>query len=256
MRPSGEVQTCYICCRFFFSVCFTLPHWDKYDLYQQTICLRVDQIYPVHLIMRWMVSWSWLVRQRSKIMYCHVSSFSGKITAYRFILPVKGNDTKRVCVLLFCVSGKHLLLTYCAYVLNLIIQTQLRILTHFIFLSRFRSLSSHLIYPLTARVVGAPQMISQPVSSIFFPVLHCHHLANSRPVHSPMLSSHHFLCLPCLLPLFIVPCKMVLARPVDRTDLMNVRHDHTTAVCVSLPWSGGLRVVRLPAGSWHGLLRW
>ena len=31
------------------------------------------------------------------------------------------------------------------------------------------------------------------------------------------------------------------------------RHDHTTAVCVSLPWSGGLRVVRLPAGSWHGL---
>ena len=34
------------------------------------------------------------------------------------------------------------------------------------------SLSSSLIYPLTARVVGAPQMISRPVSSIF-PVLHC-----------------------------------------------------------------------------------
>ena len=32
--------------------------------------------------------------------------------------------------------------------------------------------SSHLIYPLTARVVGAQQMISQPVSSIY-PVLHC-----------------------------------------------------------------------------------
>ena len=30
-------------------------------------------------------------------------------------------------------------------------------------------------------------------------------------------------------------------------DLMNVGHDHTTAVCVSLPWSGGLRLVRLPA---------
>ena len=28
-------------------------------------------------------------------------------------------------------------------------------------------LSHHLIYPLTARVVGAPQIISQPVSSIF-----------------------------------------------------------------------------------------
>ena len=31
----------------------------------------------------------------------------------------------------------------------------------------------HLIYPLTSRVVGAPQTISQPVSSIFFLVLHC-----------------------------------------------------------------------------------
>ena len=33
-------------------------------------------------------------------------------------------------------------------------------------------LLSHLVYLLTARIVGAPQMISQPVSSIF-PVLHC-----------------------------------------------------------------------------------
>ena len=30
-----------------------------------------------------------------------------------------------------------------------------------------------IINPLTARVVGAPQMILQPVISIFFPVLHC-----------------------------------------------------------------------------------
>ena len=36
-------------------------------------------------------------------------------------------------------------------------------------------------------------------------------------------------------------------------DLMNGRHDHTTAVCVSLQRSKGLRVVRLPAGPWHGL---
>ena len=40
--------------------------------------------------------------------------------------------------------------------------------------------------------------------------------ANSRPVLSVMLSSHHFLCLPCLLPLFTLPCKMVLARPDER----------------------------------------
>ena len=38
-------------------------------------------------------------------------------------------------------------------------------------------------------------------------------LANSRPVHSLMLSPYLFLCLPCLLSPFTVPCKMVLARP-------------------------------------------
>ena len=41
-------------------------------------------------------------------------------------------------------------------------------------------------------------------------------LPNSRPVHSLMLSSHLFLCLPCRLPPFTVPCKMVLARPVEQ----------------------------------------
>ena len=41
-------------------------------------------------------------------------------------------------------------------------------------------------------------------------------LANSSPVHSLMLSSDLFLCLPYLLPLSTVPCKMVLARPDER----------------------------------------
>ena len=41
-------------------------------------------------------------------------------------------------------------------------------------------------------------------------------LPNSRPVHSLMLSSHFFLCPPCLLPPFTVLCKMVLARPDER----------------------------------------
>ena len=53
-------------------------------------------------------------------------------------------------------------------------------------------------------------------------------LANSRPVHSLMLSSHLFLCLPCFLPSFTVTCKMFWP------DLINGRHDHTTAVCVFL----------------------
>ena len=41
-------------------------------------------------------------------------------------------------------------------------------------------------------------------------------LPNSRPVRFLILFSHLFLCPPCLLPLFTVPCKMVLARPNER----------------------------------------
>ena len=36
-------------------------------------------------------------------------------------------------------------------------------------------------------------------------------------------------------------------------DLMNGRHNHITAVCVSLRWSGVLHVVQLPAVYWHRL---
>ena len=101
-----------------------------------------------------------------------------------------------------------------------------------------------IIHPLAATVIGVPQMISQPVSSIkkkkknlFCTALW--DLPNSRPVHSLTLSSHLFLCLPYLPPTLTVPW----------LDLMNGRHDHTTAVCVSLRWSGGLRVVPLPTGA-------
>ena len=47
--------------------------------------------------------------------------------------------------------------------------------------------------------------------SLFSPALW--DLANSSSVHSLMLSSHLFFCLPCLLPPFTVPCNMVLAIP-------------------------------------------
>ena len=78
-------------------------------------------------------------------------------------------------------------------------------------------------------------------------------LANSRPVHSLLLSSHLFFCLLCLLPP-PPPPSLCLARWFW-PDLMNRRHVHTTAVCVSLQWSGGLHVVLLPAGFWQGLPR-
>ena len=106
---------------------------------------------------------------------------------------------------------------------------------------------SFFTYPLTMRVDGAPQMTSQPVSSIFLLFSTAlWDLANSRPVHSLMLSSHFFLCMPCRLLPFTVPCNWFWP------DLMNRRYVHTTLVCVSLRWPRGPRVVRLPAGSWLG----
>ena len=68
-------------------------------------------------------------------------------------------------------------------------------------------------------------------------------LENSRPVHSQMCSS---VCL------VFFPLSLSLGKWLW-TDLMIWRHNHTTAVCVSLRWSG-LRVVRVPAGSRHGPL--
>ena len=66
-----------------------------------------------------------------------------------------------------------------------------------------------IIYPLTARVVGAPQMTSQPVSSISLFSTALWDLVKPRPFHS----FSRLFCLPCQLPPFNVPCKMVLARP-------------------------------------------
>ena len=50
--------------------------------------------------------------------------------------------------------------------------------------------------------------------SLFFTALW--DLPNFRPVHSLMLSTNLFLCLPCRLAHFTVPCKMILARPDER----------------------------------------
>ena len=73
-----------------------------------------------------------------------------------------------------------------------------------------------IVNPLTARFIGAPQIL-QPVFSIFpCSQLPSGDLANSRPVHSLVLFSRLFLCLPCLLPPFTVPCKIVLARSDER----------------------------------------
>ena len=81
-----------------------------------------------------------------------------------------------------------------------------------------------IINPLTARVVGAPQMISQPVSSIF----PCSPLPSGtgrapRPVHSLMLSSHLFFAI-CL----------VLFRPFNASCKAAFQHCITLTFFVSL----------------------
>ena len=107
------------------------------------------------------------------------------------------------------------------------------------------------INPLTARVVGAPQMILQPVFSIF----PCSPLPFGT-CQIPGLSIPR-CCLPTssFVRLVFFPLSLCLARWFW-PDLMNGKLDHTTAVCVSLRSPGGLRVAQLPAGSWHWLPGW
>ena len=99
-----------------------------------------------------------------------------------------------------------------------------------------------IIYPLTARVIWAPQMISQPFFSIFPCSLLPSGSCQTPGLSIPTSSSVCFV---------FFPLSLCLARRFW-PDLMNRRHDHTT-VCIFLQWSGGLSVVQLPAGSWNGL---
>ena len=86
-------------------------------------------------------------------------------------------------------------------------------------------------------------MTSHPVSSTFL----CSPLP-SGTWQTPALS------IPTSFPVCLVFYPLSLCPPRWLwLDLMNGRLVHTTSVCVSLRWSGGLRVVRLPAGSWHRL---
>ena len=111
--------------------------------------------------------------------------------------------------------------------------------------------TTHHHLSLTTRVIGAPQMILQPIFSVF--------PCSPQPsgaCWTPGLSIP-WCCLPTSssICLAFFPLSLCLARWFW-PDLMNRKHDHTTAVCVSLRWSGGLHVVQLSAGSWHGLPCW
>ena len=86
-----------------------------------------------------------------------------------------------------------------------------------------------IINPLTARVVGAPQMILQPLFSIF----PCSPLP-SGTWRTPGLSIP-WCCLPNSTFVRLVFFSLSLCLAIwFWPDLMSGKHDHTTAVCVSL----------------------
>ena len=93
-------------------------------------------------------------------------------------------------------------------------------------------------YSLTTRVVGAPT--SAITTSLFYFSMFSTapwDFENSRPVH-------FLICLPtssCVSPVVFLlsPCLARWFWP----DLMNERHVHTNAVCISIQWSGGLHVI-------------
>ena len=58
-------------------------------------------------------------------------------------------------------------------------------------------------------------------------------LANSRPVHSLMLSSHLILCLPILLPPFTVPC--ISVHEIQRTPVKSAGPSQTSVKCHKVP---------------------
>ena len=75
---------------------------------------------------------------------------------------------------------------------------------------------SHFIFPVRERHWCTTDDFATSFLHFFLFCTALWDLPNSRPVHSLMLSSHLFLCLPSFLPPCTVPCKMVLARPDER----------------------------------------
>ena len=114
-------------------------------------------------------------------------------------------------------------------------QRALAKLIHFLKNTRILSFT-YLIYSLTTRIIGAPQITSQPVSFIF--------LCSPQPSGTwwtPGLSIP-WCCLPTSFSVCLIffPLSLCLARWFW-PDLMNRRHVHTPEVCTSL-WSPGLHV--------------
>ena len=167
---------------------------------------------------------------------------------------------------IFCVENavshdEECPVNFCIHI-TLIQQTQIltlqriihkrRNLNHFTFFSKFQHMNHHHHQFLNRE--GRWRTTDDFTTSFLF-----------FPSWSPLPSGTWWtpgLSIPwCCLPtsssvcLVFCPLSLCLARWFW-PDLTNGRHDHITPVCVSFRWSGCSRVVRLPAGSWHGFLRW
>ena len=89
-------------------------------------------------------------------------------------------------------------------------------------------------------------------------------LAKCRPVHSLMFSSDPFLCLPCLLPPFIVPWKMVLVR-LDERETCPYHFSRGRFTMVRRSWCGPIAywilaqissLITWSVCGMHSILRW
>ena len=141
-----------------------------------------------------------------------------------------------LCILLLCLAFWHSPTST--------VTLSLRLLLYFTVV--VVQVSSTFTYPLTAGVAGAPQVTSQPLSSIFL----CSPLP-SGTWRTPGLSIP-WCCLPMSFSVCLAffPPSLCLVRWFW-PDPMKRRYDHTTAVCVSLRSSAGLRLGPL-LGGWSG----
>ena len=116
--------------------------------------------------------------------------------------------------------------------------------------SRLTRIYHHLINPLTVRVTGAPQMILPPVSSInpCSPMPPGTWRTPGLSIPWCCLSTSSSVCL------VFFRLSLCLAKWV-RPDLMSGRHDHTTAVCISLVvWRSSCGLIACWILAWTSLL--
>ena len=232
---------------------YAFPFWRKIHWMSHFSCLMICWVRLIH-----MICWVGLIHSdRARIFINWLPSKPGQ-TSGKQISPDNNNNKKQKKMTKSRSKTKQIKAMSKTILFSPLIESEQWSNTAILLLystgSSYASYVSTItitIYPLTARGAGAPQMTLQPVFSIFpcFPL-------PSGTCQTPGLSIP-WCCLPtspsvCLI---FFPLSLCLVRWFW-PDLINGRHDHTTAVCVSLHWSGGLHVVQLPAGSWHGLSHW